>query len=274
MVKQRGTLFTVLVPFKGDPDFFKWTPSHYTTVFPHADLKDNEIKLEFKVLNTQKFDLDTSVESQVNDINQYLSWVKEDVESFSKQLETDIRRAIKERKNSFEAGRRHTKNSKIPIRKNKPVRTSKASQQNKGVSDKLSQPEYDVFISHASDDKDEFVRPLARALQNKGLEIWFDEFSLKLGDSLREKIDYGLANSRYGIVVLSHAFFSKDWPKKELDGLVSREVAGRKVILPIWHHIDKEEVAKYSPILAGRIAANSNRGVDEVVLKIMEVFEE
>lgn len=58
---------------------------------------------------------------------------------------------------------------------------------------------HDVFISHASEDKDEFVRPLANALIQQGLNVWFDEMTLRIGDSLRQKIDKGLANSRVGL---------------------------------------------------------------------------
>jgi hypothetical protein len=72
---------------------------------------------------------------------------------------------------------------------------------------------WDAFISHASEDKERFVRPLARALKNLGVEIWYDEFSLKLGDSLSRSIDKGLAQSRYDIVVLSEAFMTKSWPE-------------------------------------------------------------
>src|ERR1700679_1154193 len=98
--------------------------------------------------------------------------------------------------------------------------------------------EYDVFICHASDDKTEVGRPLAEALIASGCKVWYDEITLKIGDSLRRKIDEGLARSRYGIVVLSPAFFSKEWPKYELDGLVAREMSdAMKVILPVWHNV-------------------------------------
>jgi hypothetical protein len=89
--------------------------------------------------------------------------------------------------------------------------------------------EWDVFVSHASEDKEEFARPLAQALKDRGLRVWFDEFTLRVGDSLRRSIDRGLAHSRYGVVVISPAFLSKEWPQKELDGLMAREVDGRKV---------------------------------------------
>jgi len=131
---------------------------------------------------------------------------------------------------------------------------------------------WDVFISHASEDKDGFVRPLATALQASGLLPWYDESALTVGDSLRGKIDEGLAHSRYGIVVLSHAFFRKNWPQQELDGLMSREVAGAKVILPVWHNITFEEVSGYSPMLSGRVAAKSSDGLDTVVRKLREAM--
>jgi len=84
-----------------------------------------------------------------------------------------------------------------------------------------SKREYDVFISHASEDKDAVVRPLAIALKNKGLSVWYDEFELKIGDSLRRKIDKGLANSNFGIVVISRSFIKKGWTNYELDGLIT-----------------------------------------------------
>jgi hypothetical protein len=133
------------------------------------------------------------------------------------------------------------------------------------------QSNYDVFISHASEDKEDFVRPFANCLKESGLNVWYDEFELQIGDSLRRAIDNGLKNSRYGIVVLSEAFFSKEWPQRELDGLFAREVNGEKVILPIWHKISKNEVLKYSPIIADMLAINtSSFTIEEIAQKISD----
>jgi len=132
---------------------------------------------------------------------------------------------------------------------------------------------YDAFICHASEDKDDFVHPLAEKLIVKGLKVWYDEFALKLGDSLRQSIDNGLANSRYGIVVLSPSFFEKDWPQMELNALYARERNGVKVILPIWHKIDKEEIIRHSPLLADRVAAKSRDGITKVTEKVLEVIK-
>lgn len=116
---------------------------------------------------------------------------------------------------------------------------------------------YDVFICHASADKDVIVRELADLLRSKGLRIWFDEFALQIGDNLRRKIDSGLADSRFGVVVLSPAFFANEWPQYELDGLVTRDMEESQIILPIWHNITKEEIIQRSPSLATRVARST-----------------
>ncbi len=135
--------------------------------------------------------------------------------------------------------------------------------------------EWDVFICHASEDKEGFVEPLVKDLQKNNINVWYDRFELKLGDSLREKIDEGLLKSRYGLVVLSNAFFAKDWPKTELDALITRQNSeGQKVILPIWHGVEYEDVSKFSPILAGRFAARSSEGITTIVEKIKDVLND
>ncbi|EHQ91691.1 DUF1883 domain-containing protein [Desulfosporosinus youngiae] len=134
-------------------------------------------------------------------------------------------------------------------------------------------PEYDVFISHASEDKDDIVRPLAHSLKDYGLKVWYDEFELKIGDSLRRKIDKGLANSRFGIVVLSRNFIGKGWANYELDGIITRAVSGEQVILPIWHNITKKEVIDYSPSLADKLARNTAiNTVDEIAQEIADLI--
>ena len=133
---------------------------------------------------------------------------------------------------------------------------------------------YDVFISHATEDKDDVVRPLAQALIDQDLRVWYDEFELRIGDSLRRKIDAGLAQSRFGIVVLSHAFFQKNWPQYELDGLVTREMIGEQVILPLWHRITKEEIISHSPSLADKIArTTANSTIAEIAQEIADVIQ-
>ncbi len=133
---------------------------------------------------------------------------------------------------------------------------------------------YDVFISHASEDKNEVVRPLAHALRDEGLAVWYDEFELRIGDSLRRKIDKGLANSRFGVVVLSQDFFAKGWPQYELDGLVTKSISGEQVLLPVWHNITKQQVMKESPSLADKLARSTAMfTVEEIAVEIASVIQ-
>lgn len=133
--------------------------------------------------------------------------------------------------------------------------------------------EFDFFISHASEDKDDFVRELAEALKAESMDVWYDEFELKIGDSLRKKIDNGLSKSKYGIVIISQSFISKNWTEYELNGMVAREMNGHKVILPIWHKISKNEVLKYSPSLADKMALNTSiHTIEDIVKSLKELL--
>ena len=142
-----------------------------------------------------------------------------------------------------------------------------------GSSKRRCQKSWEFFICHATEDKEEIARPLADALTSRGFHVWYDEFSLTLGDSLRRKIDQGLAKSRYGIVILSPNFFAKEWPKKELDALVGREVQSKKkVILPIWHNVDRKAVSRFSVQLADKVAVTTSKGLDHVIEAIIKTI--
>lgn len=125
-------------------------------------------------------------------------------------------------------------------------------QQNTVASDE----EYDVFVSHAWEDKEDFVDEFVSELRKQGLRVWYDTDKLKWGDSMREKIDKGLSKSRYGVVVLSPNYIAehKYWTKAELNGLFQVETINGKTILPIWHNLTKKQVTEYSPIIADRKA--------------------
>jgi hypothetical protein len=134
---------------------------------------------------------------------------------------------------------------------------------------------YDVFISHAAEDKDAIVRDLAHELRDRDLDVWYDEFTLRIGDNLRRKIDAGLASSRFGVVVLSPSFFAKHWSQYELDGLVTREMGGeQQIILPLWHDVSLEDVRAQSPSLANKVAlSTTDRTIEEIADEIAAVVK-
>lgn len=132
----------------------------------------------------------------------------------------------------------------------------------------------DIFISHASEDKHDVATPLAKALEDRGYKVWYDQFMLTIGCSLRREIDKGLASCRFGIVVLSPSFFAKEWPQKELDALTAREAAGHgQIILPVWHDLDRDALLRFSPILADRVGVSTSKGIKYVVDQIVSAIE-
>lgn len=127
-----------------------------------------------------------------------------------------------------------------------------------------------LFISHASEDKDGIARPLADELLERGYEVWYDEYSLKLGDSLNEEIEKGLASCDFGIVIFSPNFFAKNWTKKELSGLIAKEMtSGKKFILPVWHQITKDQLITRAPSLLDKIGVDTKLGLDFVAERIV-----
>ena len=129
---------------------------------------------------------------------------------------------------------------------------------------------WDFFICHASEDKSDVVEPLAIELTARGAAVWYDRWTLQIGDSLSEKIDEGLGSSEFGIVVLSPHFFAKPWPKRELTGLVQREIGGKKVILPVWHRVDHAFVAQHSPTLADKMAGSTKDGIPTLAERLLQ----
>lgn len=131
------------------------------------------------------------------------------------------------------------------------------------------QEEYDVFISHAWEDKESFVDEFVAALKANGIKPWYDTSKMKWGDSMREKIDNGLKKSKVGIVILSPNYINNEkyWTKTELDGLFQIESVNGKTILPIWHNLTKKQVMEYSPIVANKIAINTTLMAAEEIAK-------
>jgi TIR domain len=266
-----GTEVKVVIPFQGDAGLFEVQPTSFTLNPQFGEIHDHELHLVYKLTDAQ-FDVDAATSRTINQVKQYL----QSLQGSAEQLKSDVQQLV----NTLIAKRKHERGThsqivaglKIPVRQAPPEAPSNATSSRPATSHiKKPEDEWDVFISHASEDKDAIATPLAEALRAKGLRIWYDDFSLKLGDSIRQSIDRGLARSRFGVVILSGRFFEKHWPQQELNGLATREVNGAKVILPVWHGVGFVEVRNYSPMLADRSAVQTKNGLAHVVEKIMDV---
>lgn len=263
------------VPFEGEADLLRCEPNPRLLWSEEVELGQGEFTFDIVNWGGKPEEVTRDAEHIFSNIRQQHEHLEKQVDAFNSTAQTQILQLLAARRSKLKKDSDFvsalglpTKETKRPHPVSAPLAAGKATAS--PPQPKPTTPtNWDVFISHASEDKDSLVRDLAKALASSGLKVWYDEFTLKLGDSLRRSIDRGLAASRFGIVVLSHSFFSKEWPQRELDGLVAKEITSGKAILPVWHNITKEEVASYSPILADRLAVPSDKGMAHVVAQIL-----
>ena len=271
----KGTEITVKIPFKGAPDLFQVRPQTFNLNPPRGEIRSREVHLVQVRTDNNAAAVKAEYEGTIHNIKQHLSWLEASITDFNSKVGQQVQALITQRRQTLKSSEDMVASIGLPVEQPKTAGDDPDKQQRARALGKstASPKKWDVFISHATEDKQELVRPLALALQEKGVGVWYDEFSLKLGDSLRASIDYGLANSRFGVVVLSKNFFAKHWPVQELNGLATREVKGNKVILPIWHKVNFDEVSAFSPTLADKLATSSDVGVEKLVEDILQILE-
>jgi hypothetical protein len=272
-----GTEVTFVIPFTGDTAAFDVQPTSFNSSPPFGEVHKGELHLIYTLADTQ-FNVEAEAERNIAQIKRYLDNMRPSAEQLKGELEQLAASLIERRKQERGTHAQIIAGLKTPIRQESPPAvvpsvTPIYPAARRRASRKKRDDEWDVFISHATEDKREIARPLADNLRAKGLRVWYDEFSLTLGDSLRQSIERGLARSLFGVVILSPHFFAKHWPQQELNGLATREEEGEKIILPVWHNIDAEGVRRNSPILADRKAVSTAEGLDTVVQKITEVIK-
>lgn len=205
------------------------------------------------------------------DITKKIAQKREKLNSLNQKLQKEEQAEIKKRQKEQERVQKSYENriDELTGQLKNNVSSNISEVGENSLDEILFEEKYDVFISHASEDKENFVRELADTLMKEyNINVWYDEFSIKWGDSLRKSIDKGLKSSKFGIVVISKSFIKKGWTNYELDGLFQKEMTYGKTILPIWHDITKDDVQDFSPSLAGRKALNTS------MYTIKEIAEE
>ena len=261
-----ATEFKIRVPFTGDPNLFKYSTTGYGD-FIEGEVVDGYVVLTHTTPKPDPEKITQDFNDRLNRIERALDFSRQSVSDWNNGLLSQVKPAVEQRFANMQ------RNQSISLgfeRVPPPASAAPAAPQQ-------ARPgkEFDVFLSHASEDKDAIARPLYTGLIAAGVRVWFDEAALVWGDSLRRKIDDGLAQCKYGVVIISPSFLSKEWPQRELDGLAAREIAnGKTIILPIWHDIDQAGIAQKSPMLADRLAVKSTAGVDELVQKVLQLIRQ
>lgn len=260
-----ATAYRIRIPFDGDPILFRYPTSGYG-VHVEAEVVDGAIILNHTTENPDPAVINKEFDGRMTQIENSLQFVRDQAEQWNQRLPGLVQPVIEKRQAALQ--RNHGVSLGYP-KASAPLEPVAPANPRPAIS---KATRYDVFLSHASEDKETIARPLYEALIAAGVSVWFDEAVLKLGDSLSARIDEGLAKCTHGIIIISPSFLDKRWPQRELAGLVAREVAGgTKRILPIWHDIDHATLVERSPTLADRVAGRSSDGIAELVRKILEV---
>lgn len=131
---------------------------------------------------------------------------------------------------------------------------------------------WDVFLSHASEDKDEVALPLYHALKIRGVKVWMDSQEVKLGDKISQKINEALRLSKSGVVILSEDYFRKGYPQKELQALLAKETPKGGYIMPVLHRIEQEDLALQVPLIADNFSVSTDIGIQGVAEKIIDAL--
>ncbi len=242
----------------------KYISSHPTSSTSSSKLREIDRLVKSKVQKQKESaDLMKKIADKRNKRNSEYIRLQKEQERESKKIEAENRRKFDNYQNQIKALNNQLNMPKVVFQNN--------------ISDLPDEDEYDVFISHAWEDKEDFVEEFVIELEKLGLKVWYDKAKMKLGDSMRQKIDSGLNKSKYGIVVLSPNYIAegKYWTKTELDGLFQLESVNGKRIIPIWHNLQKKEVMAFSPTIAGKFAASTaTQTPEEIAKQIKELFED
>jgi hypothetical protein len=278
-VMEDATELIVHIPFNGDPGVFNIAPSAYNSRIAEGVVEGHEVLLRTIVIDGGS-DVQGHIDREIAQINWALNHLREKTAYASQELEAALRQAVVARKRSIESRGSVMGKLKIPIRPAALVSPAvpppfqpQTSQPSAPLSSPGKRNHWDLFISHASEDKP-YVEPLVKVLQSAGISVWYDKNVLEWGDRLRGGINNGLINCRYAIVVLSKAFLGiKKWTEHELDGLFAREEQGKTVILPIWHGVGRVDLLNYSPDLADRLAKISETdSYDDIVTNVLSIL--
>lgn len=249
-----------------------------------AQNEDDIAKLQQKIADAQKVVSTTkSISTKASKSKQINSWTGDIAKKKSSVAEYGKKIADKRSKRNSE----YQKLQRALSNEQKKLQTTyentiKSLTQKISVSDIISRvdaqntvhddEEYDVFISHAWEDKKDFVDEFVLTLEKWGFRVWYDTEKLQWGDSMRSKIDDGLRKSKFGIAILSPHYIAegKYWTKEEFNGLFQLESINGKKILPIWHNLTKNQVMKFSPMIADKKAMTTANMTNEEIAQALK----
>jgi TIR domain len=134
-------------------------------------------------------------------------------------------------------------------------------------------PARDVFLCHASGDKQRYARPLAKALARRAVSCWIDEAEIEIGDSIIDAVNTGLRLSHFVLVIITEESLSRRWPQRELNAALYKEmISGRTVVLPVLAISPARWIEEY-PLLADKLFLKWSEGLESLAEAIAQLFK-
>jgi hypothetical protein len=272
----RGTRINIYVPFDGEPTLFYVLPSTFNTNPPRADIESNTLVFRYEDTQIDDSKLKIALESWLKDVQQYLTWHEKGLGENRRKLVGAAQQALHQKLAQQQAAQGALQGLGIPRAKSRegsaaptPLPTTHAGRSAKTV----ARTEFDCFVSYAGEDR-AIVEGLVSALQERGVDVWWDKAQIKLGDSLMRKIEEGLTRSRYGLVIVGPSFIAKRWPENELRALHNRAMSsGKKVLLPVLVDMTHDKFAAAYPLLADIVSTTFNGDIAALVDEIIEAMD-
>lgn len=134
--------------------------------------------------------------------------------------------------------------------------------------------EFKIFLGHASEQKESIVEPLHAELNKLNISSFKDSDQINWGDSLTKIINHALANSQYFLAIISADSINKNWPDKEMNAAISREIAGKQVIIPLFVGTDTDvEILKnHYPLIDDKLHMVWKNNAPALALEIATII--
>jgi hypothetical protein len=277
----KATRLKIWVPFDGDAAFFSVRPSTFNLNPPRGEIRGNSVACVIVDDNLNQERLDRTFNDWLRDMNEYLTWHQQGLGEFNSTLVGIARSSLLTRRQQLKSTEDMLTGLNIPMRRaadtvNYPTPVSPLPTRRRSSSEmRASRPrmKHDCFISYAGDDRP-LVESIVAALERAAIKVWWDRGQIRLGDRLTQKIDEGLSQSRYGLIIVSPAFMGKRWPESELRALANRAIrSGHRVILPILVGMDHDAFAAKYPLLADIVSTTFSGDLKALVTEITAAMD-
>lgn len=234
-----GIRASYYVPFVGDAEMFRVTPTTFTTVLPAAAIEGSELRFTFERPGQPVDETKQAFEEQLSRVKQYLGWLRENFNGYNAALLPLAKESVTARRARLSALEQGTSSLGIQIRR-APVAHSPLAQTSRGpttVSATTVEPnkQYDVALSFAGENR-AYVEEVANGLKANGVEVFYDAFE-KAGLWGKNLVDH-LAEiyqrrSKYVVMFISEQYVAKAWPSHERQHAQARALLAKdEYILP------------------------------------------